>query len=83
MLILFLTGWWWPGILVLLGITALVDGLGRGRNRSGIKTLIFFLVLSLLFSTHHLGTALWFFSPFLLMLCMMLPMSIWWWFDRH
>ncbi|MBA3948285.1 MAG: zinc ribbon domain-containing protein [Herpetosiphonaceae bacterium] len=77
MLILFVTGWWWPGILVLFGITALLDRVGGGRYRSGIPALIFFLALALLFSTHQFGN-MWFFWPFL----WMLPASLWW-FSRH
>ena len=26
--VLFMTGWWWPGILVLVGISSLLGGMG-------------------------------------------------------
>jgi hypothetical protein len=32
--VLTVTGWWWPGIMVLLGLSALVSGLEAGGNRA-------------------------------------------------
>ena len=29
--VLFFTGWWWPGILVLIGISSLVGSLAAGQ----------------------------------------------------
>jgi hypothetical protein len=29
--VLALTGWWWPGILVLIGITSLIGSLAAGK----------------------------------------------------
>jgi hypothetical protein len=44
--------WWWPGILVLVGVTALISGLAAGRDSSqrwgGVQGGLFLLGLALI-----------------------------------
>ncbi len=47
--VLWLTGFIWPGVLVLVGITAFVEEDRRGRRTEGIRTLIFFSGIAVLF----------------------------------
>lgn len=49
--VLFLTGSFWPGILVLIGVTAFISEMGRGRQNNGLGALIFFCGLAFLFAT--------------------------------
>jgi len=49
--ILFLTELFWPGILVLIGISSYVDKAARGKRDEGLNTLVFFAGLALLFLT--------------------------------
>ncbi|HEY0739530.1 MAG TPA: zinc ribbon domain-containing protein [Herpetosiphonaceae bacterium] len=49
--ILFLTGTLFPGILVLVGITAFISENGRGRKNKGLAALVFFTGLAVLFWT--------------------------------
>jgi hypothetical protein len=47
--VLAVTGWWWPGVLVLIGLSALISGLaaGDGWQRWGsIQGAIFMLGLA-------------------------------------
>jgi hypothetical protein len=43
--VLFATGYWWPGILLLIGVTAIVEGSARGAGwqsiHGGIWALLF------------------------------------------
>ena len=50
--ILFLTGSFWPGILVLVGLTAYVQQLACGRSQESLRSLIFFVGLAVLFWTN-------------------------------
>jgi hypothetical protein len=50
--ILFLTGSFWPGILVLVGLTAYVQQSARGRSQESLRSLIFFVGLAVLFWTN-------------------------------
>lgn len=49
--VLFLTGNFWPGILVLIGVTSFISETGHGRQNKGLGTLIFFTGLAFLFWT--------------------------------
>jgi hypothetical protein len=49
--VLAVTGWWWPGIMVLVGISALVGGLqsGQGWERwGGLQGAIWMLGIAVL-----------------------------------
>ena len=45
--VLVFTGWWWPGIMVALGLAGGAGLIFRGRTREGILTLIFFIGIAL------------------------------------
>jgi hypothetical protein len=50
--VLAVTGWWWPGILVLIGLTSLVTGLAGGRSSgrswAGIQGALWLFGLALI-----------------------------------
>ena len=48
--ILMITGWWWPGIMVVIGLSGGAEQIFRGRTNSGIWTLVFFLGIALVFT---------------------------------
>lgn len=47
--VLFLTGFWWPGILVLVGVTGALENLRTGSVREGLVSLVFMCGLAALF----------------------------------
>lgn len=49
--ILFLTKAWWPGILLLIGLSGFMGDSQRGHQQQGLRSLIFFCGLALLFWT--------------------------------
>ena len=40
--VLIYTGWWWPGIMVILGLAGCAALIFRGKTLEGIGTLAFF-----------------------------------------
>jgi hypothetical protein len=36
------TGWWWPGIMLVIGLSAGAEQIFRGKIASGIGTIAFF-----------------------------------------
>ncbi|HEY0607245.1 MAG TPA: zinc ribbon domain-containing protein [Herpetosiphonaceae bacterium] len=52
--VLFLTGTLFPGILVLLGVTAFISQNGREHQNKGLAALIFFTGLAVLFWTNSI-----------------------------
>jgi len=40
--VLLFTGWWWPGIMVALGLSSGAALIFRGKTWQGISTLLFF-----------------------------------------
>jgi hypothetical protein len=40
--VLLVTGWWWPGIMVTLGLSGGASLIFRGKTLQGIGTLVFF-----------------------------------------
>lgn len=40
--VLIFTGWWWPGIMVAIGLTSGASLIFRGKTWQGISSLIFF-----------------------------------------
>jgi hypothetical protein len=50
--LLFLTGSFFPGILVLIGITGFLSESGRGRQDKALQALVFFAGLAVLFWSH-------------------------------
>ena len=43
--ILILTGWWWPGIMIALGLSGGAELIFRGRIAKGIGTLALFCAI--------------------------------------
>jgi hypothetical protein len=50
--VLALTGWWWPGILVLLGITALASSVASGRPWAGVQGALWLFGIALIAALH-------------------------------
>jgi len=40
--ILIFTGWWWPGIMLAIGLSSGAELVFRGQTKKGIGTLVFF-----------------------------------------
>ncbi len=45
--VLLATGWWWPGIMVVLGLSGGAGLIFRGKILAGIGTLAFFIGIGL------------------------------------
>ncbi len=45
--VLIITGWWWPGIMLVIGLSAGGEQIFRGRIASGIGTIAFFTAVPL------------------------------------
>ena len=60
--VLFLSGTFWPGILVLVGLSAYLEQRARGQQQYALRSLLFPLGLALLFWTH------WFWPGILILL---------------
>jgi hypothetical protein len=45
--VLLATGWWWPGIMVAIGLSSGAGFIFRGKTLRGIATLIFFVGIGL------------------------------------
>jgi len=43
--ILIITGWWWPGIMIALGLSGGAELIFRGQVAKGIGTLAFFCAI--------------------------------------
>jgi len=43
--ILIITGWWWPGIMIAIGLAGCAELVFRGKTARGIGTLIFFCAI--------------------------------------
>jgi hypothetical protein len=43
--VLIFTGWWWPGILVVIGLSGGAELIFRGKVGQGISTLAFFCAI--------------------------------------
>jgi len=54
--VLFLTNWWWPGILLVIGLSGGAELIFRGQIAKGLGTIAFFcgipLIWTLIQSTH-------------------------------
>ena len=40
--VLLITGWWWPGIMLVLGLSGGAELIFRGKTARGIGTIVFF-----------------------------------------
>jgi hypothetical protein len=43
--VLLFTNWWWPGIMVVVGLAGCAELVFRGQTWRGIGTLVFFLAI--------------------------------------
>jgi hypothetical protein len=43
--VLFITGWWWPGIMFAIGLSGGAEQIFRGKIWSGIVTMAFFCAI--------------------------------------
>jgi hypothetical protein len=46
--VLLFTGWWWPGIMVVLGLSSGAELIFRGKIAQGIGSLAFFWAIALI-----------------------------------
>lgn len=67
--LLFFSGWFWPGILVLVGLTALFEDFKKGRPGEGLGGMVFMCGLALLFASD------WFWPGILVLLGIMAILS--------
>jgi hypothetical protein len=49
--VLFMTGLFWPGILVLIGVCGFLSSIAEGKPREGLMPLVFMTGLAVLFMT--------------------------------
>ncbi|MGF1871817.1 hypothetical protein [Photobacterium indicum] len=45
--LLYLTGWWWPGLLILLGVTGIVDMVMSANWKGAAKTAVVFMITAI------------------------------------
>lgn len=48
--VLLITGWWWPGIMVVIGVAVAAERWLSGRTRDAIVALTIFLAIPLVIS---------------------------------
>lgn len=46
--VLLITGWWWPGILIAIGLAGCAELVFRGQIARGIGTLAFFCAIPII-----------------------------------
>jgi hypothetical protein len=57
--VMFATGYWWPGILIVAGITAMVEGWALGQGWYGLQGGIWLIVFAV-WAMFHFNIALLF-----------------------
>jgi hypothetical protein len=64
---LMITGWWWPGILVVVGLSGGAEQIFRGRTSSGIWTIVTLCGIALVFTIIQSTDVTWgIIGPFIL-----------------
>ena len=53
---LFLTGYWWPGLLFVIGFTMIAQGIAEGRGSSDLRTGLLLIAIGTVFA---FGVKLW------------------------
>ena len=48
--VLFMTNWWWPGILVVIGLSGGAELIFRGQIAKGLGTIAFFCTIPLIWA---------------------------------
>lgn len=65
--LLMITGWWWPGILVVIGLSGGAEQIFRGRTSSGIWTIVTLCGIALVFTIIQSTDVTWgIIGPFIL-----------------
>jgi hypothetical protein len=64
---LFLTNWWWPGILVVIGLSGGAELIFRGQIAKGLGTIAFFCGIPLIWTIVQSTNISWaIIGPFIL-----------------
>jgi len=65
--VLFLTNWWWPGILVVIGLSGGAELIFRGQISKGLGTITFFCGIPLVWTIVQSTNISWsIIGPFIL-----------------
>jgi len=48
--VLIFTGWWWPGIMLVIGLSAGAELIFRGKTARGIGTIAFFSAIPIIWA---------------------------------
>ncbi len=65
--ILLFTGWWWPGIMVAIGLSSGASLIFRGRTWAGIASLVFFCGIAIIVELIRVTAITWgLVGPFIL-----------------
>ena len=61
------TGWWWPGIMLVIGLSAGAEQIFRGKIASGIGTIAFFSAFPIIWAIVQATDISWaIIGPFIL-----------------
>jgi hypothetical protein len=65
--VLIITGWWWPGIMLVIGLSGGAEQIFRGRIASGIGTIAFFTAIPVIWALVESTNLTWaIVGPFIL-----------------
>jgi len=65
--VLFLTNWWWPGILVVIGLSGGAELIFRGQITKGLGTMAFFCAIPIIWAVVQSTNISWgIIGPFIL-----------------
>ena len=65
--VLLYTGWWWPGIMLVIGLSAGAEQIFRGKIASGIGTIAFFSAFPIIWAIVQATDISWaIIGPFIL-----------------
>ena len=57
--VLLFTGWWWPGIMLVIGLSAGAELIFRGKTARGIGTMIFFSAFPIIWAIAQTTAISW------------------------
>ena len=57
--VLLVTGWWWPGIMVAIGLASGAELIFRGKVWSGIGSLLFFCGIAVVVELARVSDVSW------------------------
>lgn len=65
--VLLFTGWWWPGILLVIGLSGGAEQIFRGQMTRGIGTIAFFSAIPIIYALVQATDITWaIVGPFIL-----------------